>query len=382
MSYSQQNMVSAGMNITREDIELLVKEPSPGMRFRICEKITTGYNSGLYADSETQLANEIFRLLLKDTEMKVRVLMAESLKSNMQVPHDVIWALANDINEIAVPVLEFSHVLSEEDLIAIAKATREHPKLRAIARRETISKPLAHALIEKRDHQVTRALLANKGAAIAETSMDIILEEFASENSVLEELVLRGGLPYEFAERLFSTVSDALKKQLTRRYKLNQSITEEAVVGARETAMLQFISPWMSQHEIDKLVDEMHRNKRLTDSVIIRSLCIGDLRFFETAIAKRVGIPVSNARILLIDPGPLGFKALYESSGLPPSFFDAIRVMLRLALEETQYGNYRTSDFGARMVTKIRAGGYDSSVENMETLLQLIGRAIHEPKLH
>ncbi len=31
----------------------------------------------------------------------------------------------------------------------------------------------------------------------------------------------------------------------------------------------------------------MHRAKRLTESVIIRSLCGGNLRFFEAALAKR-----------------------------------------------------------------------------------------------
>ena len=381
MHAAQQSIPSA-MNITHEDIQSLVREPSPAMRQRICEKISSGYNSGLYTDSETKLANEIFRLLLKDTEMKVRLLMAQTLQSNMQVPHDIIWALANDRNEIACPVLEHSHVLSEEDLISIVRATREHPKLKAIARRESISRPLSHALIEKRDDEVTRELLANKGASIADTSMDIILEEFARDHSVLEELVLRGGLPYTFAEKLFGSVSDALKKQLTRKYRMNQHVVEEVAISARETAMLQFISPWMSQNDINYLVDEMHRNKRLSDSVIIRSLCIGDLRFFETAIAKRVGIPASNARILLIDPGALGFKALYESSGLPSSFYEAVHTMLRLALDETQYGNYRTNDFGAMMVAKIRSAGYDRSIENMETLLQMVGRAIHEPKLH
>lgn len=370
------------MNITREDINLLVREPSPAMRQRICGKITSGYNSGLYTENETRLANEIFRLLLKDTEMKVRLMMADALKSNMQVPHDIVWALANDRNEVAAPILQFSHVLSEEDLVTIVRATREHPKLKAIARRETLSRQVSHELIVKRDREVTRELLANRGAVLAEASMDIILEEFAGENSVLEELVLRGGLPYDFAERLFSTVSDVLKKQLTRRYKFSQQLAEESTTSARETAVLQFISPWMSQNDIDQLIDEMHRNKRLSDSVIIRSLCIGDLRFFETAIAKRVGIPVSNARILLIDPGPLGFKALYDSSGLPASFYDAVRTMLRVALEETQYGNHRTSDFGARMVAKIRSAGFDRSIENMETLLQLVGRALHESKLH
>jgi uncharacterized protein (DUF2336 family) len=379
---TSQQMGNPTMSITREDIELLVREPSPMMRHRICEKISSGYNSGLYTSGETKLANEIFRLLLKDTETKVRLLIAQALQSNMQAPHDIIWALANDCHEVATPILQHSHVLSEEDLVAIVRATREHPKLKAIARRLSISKQLSHALIEKRDHEITRDLLANKGASISETSMDIVLEEFARENSVLEELVLRGGLPYDFAERLFATVSDTLKKQLTRKYRMGKEVVEDVTTAARETAVLQFISPWMSQNDINHLVDEMCRSKRLTDSVIIRSLCIGDLRFFETAIAKRVGIPVSNARILLIDPGPLGFKALYESSGLSPAFYNAIHAMLRFAVEETQYGNYRTSDFGARMVAKIRSAGLDKSIENMETLLQLIGRAIHEPKLH
>lgn len=370
------------MNITREDIDLLVREPSPTIRVRVCEKIAGGYNSGLYTESETRLANEIFRLLLKDTEVRVRKLMAEELKSNMEVPHDVVWALANDVDEIAVPVLQYSYVLSEDDLLAIVRATREHPKLKAIARRETLSKEVSHALIEKRDHEIARELLSNRGAVIADSTMDLILEEFTAENSVLEELVQRGGLPYAFAERLFSTVSDALKTQLTRRYRLSQKSGEETSTNAREAAVLQFISPWMSQTDIDHLVEEMHHNKRLTDSVIIRSLCIGDLRFFETAIAKRVGIPVSNARLLLVDPGPLGFKALYDSSELPASFYEAVRAMLRIAHEETRYGSYRSNDFGARMVAKIRAAGLDRSVENMETLLQLVGHASYDASIH
>lgn len=373
----------SSMDITREDIELLVREPSAAARARIADKITNGYNTGLFSDSETKLANEIFRLLLRDTQVKVRQLIANQLKTNMQVPHDIILALASDVADVAIPVLEHSAVLSEDDLITIARATRDHPKLRAIARRESISKELAHTLVEKRDASITKTLLGNKNAALAETSMEIVLEEFARDNSVLEELVLRGGLPYSFAEKLFATVSDALKKHLTKKYRLSRHVVEEVTAGARETAVLQFISPWMSQREINEMIDQMHRNKRLTDSVMIRSLCIGDLRFFETALAKRVGIPVSNARILMLDPGPLGFKALYESSGLSLAFYDAVQLMLHLALEETEYGSYRTTNFGARMVERITEGGFHKSVPQMETLLTMIGYAIHDqPTVH
>jgi uncharacterized protein (DUF2336 family) len=375
---TQTQSQTSSMNINRDDIDLLVREPSVAVRVRITDKIAGGYNAGNYSAAETKLANEIFRLLLKDTESKVRLAMAQQLKSNPNAPHDVIWALANDHHEVAAPVLECSPVLTEEDLVAIVKAAREHPKLKAIAKRTSISKQVSHALIEKRDAEVTKLTLANPNAALSETSMESVLEEFSRDHSVMEELVLRGGLPHAFAEKLFSEVSDALRKQLTRRYRLSRHIAEETSAGARETAMLQFVSPWMSQTDIIQMVEQMHRNQRLTDSVIIRSLCIGDLRFFEAAIAKRVGIPVGNARILILDPGPLGFKALYASCGLTPSFFEAIHAMLRIALQETEYGTYRTTDFGARMVGRIIAAGYDKSIPNMDAIVSMIGGTINQ----
>lgn len=371
------------MNITREDIELLVREPSAAMRSRIAEKISKGYAAGGFSESEVNLANEIFRLLLKDTEMRVRKLIAQELKDTLSVPHDIIFALANDHHEVAAPVLQYSYVLTEDDLIAIVNATREHQKLRAIAARQSISKELSHALVATHDAKVVKKVVGNPNAALADTTIEEVLEQFGRDHDIMEEMVFRGGLPHTFAEQLFSRVSNELKKQLTKKYRLGKHVVEDATEKARETAVLQFISPWMSQQDINTLVDQMHRNNRLTDSVMFRSLCIGDLRFFEAAIARRVGIPASNARILLLDPGPLGFKALYESAHLPESFYPAVSTMLRLALQETEYGKYRATDFAKRMSEQIHKGGYLESVPYMDLMLTMIGRAFHDrPTLH
>lgn len=371
------------MKITREDIELLVREPSAAMRSRIAEKISKGYGGGGFTESETNLANEIFRLLVRDTEIKVRKLIAEELKHAHNVPHDIIWKLANDHHEVATPVLQYSTVLSEADLITLVTATREHQKLRAIAARASVSKELAHVLVATQDARIVRAVVANPGAQLAETTIEDVLDNFARDHDVLEEMVYRGGLPYSFAEKLFAKVSNDLKKQLTKKYRLGKYLVDDAATSARETALLQFISPWMSQQDINGLIDQMHRNNRLTDSVIFRSLAIGDLRFFETAIARRVGIPASNARILLLDPGPLGFKALYESANLPSGFYPAVSIMLKLALQETEYGKYRATDFAKRMSEHIHKAGYLQTVEHMDIMLGLIGRASHDrPTIH
>lgn len=374
-------VLRSAMNISRADIDQLIREPSAAMRSRIAEKIAGGYHTGLFTPAETALANEIFRLLVRDTERKVRLLLTHHLQASMQVPHDIILALANDAcTEVAVPVLEHSPVLSEDDLITIVLATREHPRLMAIASRASISKELAHALVGTRDAKVTKRMLSNRSVVLADATIETIIHEFSRDNSVLEELVYHGGLPYPFAEKLFAMVSDAMKKQLCKKYRLSRTLANEAGEAAREAATLQFLSPWMSQQDINALVEQMYKNNRLTNSVIIRSLCIGDLRFFETAIAKRVGIPASNARILLLDPGPLGFKTLYQSCELPENFYEAIHAVLQLALEETEYGKYRVNDFGQTIIHRIRSADYDKTVPNMDALLEMISFANTAPQ--
>jgi uncharacterized protein (DUF2336 family) len=361
------------MNIDHTDIARLVREPSAAQRSLVAEKICVGFNSGQFSDAESRLAADIFRLLLKDTELRVRRVLADQLKQNLHVPHDIIWTLANDKPEVATSVLQYSFVLSEEDLIAIVKASKNVTKLRAIAQRQSISKPLSRVLLEKRDRDVAYTLLANRSAMVDEADLELVLELFSSEQSILEELVYRGGLPHTFAERLFYKVSGNLRKQITQKYRLNATDVDEAAQAARETVTLQFLAPWLSHQDMGSLVSDMQRAGRLTDSIIMRSLCIGDIRFFETSLAMRAGVSPANARVLIADPGPLGFKSLYTLAKMPEGFFECVRVLLQLANSETQFGTYQTQDYCNRMIAAIIAGGYDKTIEHMDVMLTMIG---------
>jgi uncharacterized protein (DUF2336 family) len=250
-----------------------------------------------------------------------------------------------------------------------------------VAMRGSISRPLTSALLAKKEPEVARILVSNKSASMQEEEVDEVLALYSGEQSILEELVYRGGLPHAVAERLFYKVSGTMKRQLTKKYRLNKEVVEEASTAARETAVLQFLSPWMSQQDITHLVAEMDTAKRLSDSVIIRSLCIGDVRFFETSIARRVNVPVSNTRILIADPGQLGFKALYANAKMPANYYECVKVLLRLAQEETQFGTIQTADFCNRMMARIVAGGYDKTVENMDTLLTMLKSGMHDKRI-
>lgn len=370
-------------SITQEDIQQLIREPSVDVRQAITKKVCDGFNSRQSSDRERNVSVEIFRLLLKDTEIRIRKTLSEELQHNLDVPRDVLMGLVNDKAEIAEIILKNSFALSEEDLIEIVQSTTNVVKLQAIASRETITAPLSHSLVEAGDHSVTKTVLENNGAVINDRTLEYLLDEYSQDQSMLETLVVRGGLPYHFAEKLFTLVSDQLKKELTKRYRLSRHVVDDITENAKEKAVLQFLSPWMSQQDIQKLVDHMAKNKRLTPSVVVRSLCIGDLRFFETAMAKMADVSVHNARILMMDPGALGFKSFYEKTEMPKQFTDAVHILLKLAHEETFYGKYQCSDYSERMIQRIVKEGHDKRIENMPYLMSIIGRSMHDvPTVH
>ncbi len=368
--------------ITQTDIQRLVHDPSVKVRSELVEKLCRGLGDHDFYGREKDVAHEILRLLLRDTARKVRETLAKGICHQHHIPRDIVLALADDEDSVAEHVLEHSPVLDEDTLIAIVQSTAQIQKLHAIARRGSISAALSDALCKCGDSGLSKTLIENRSAAIGNETLDYVIEEYHHDQSILEALVYRGGLPYQYAETLFHLVSDHLKKDLTRRYRLHRKKADDISRNAREVSVLAFLSPWMGQQDIQDLITHMHRNKRLTDSVIIRALCSGNIRFFETAMAKRCNISLSNTKVLLLDPGGKGFDALYDHCGMPESFREALRALFQLALEQTRFGQYHQANFPHRLVDRIVQEGYDKTIENMPYLLSIVGWSMRDGTVH
>lgn len=375
------------MNLTHMDFKRLMQEPSANVRGTLAAKIAMDYRAGNFSRAEAAIADDIFRILLKDVERKVRQKLSEQLCHCPNAPHDVIAKLAEDESDVAVHVLEYSQVLTEDDLIAIVKSTQEVLKWCAVARRDNISESLSEALIDTHNEMTLSNLFRNKGAAIAERSLEQAWDYVSSNHALLETLVSRGGLPLTIAEKLFFLVSDDLKRQLSRTYKLSTPMIHKAANDAREWEMLGIMAlPGMDDpnddERVEDLTDQLYLSGRLTHSLLIRALCMGCLNLFEAGIARLAGVPRVNARILLMDSGTLGFNAIYKSASMPEGFAEAVQTLLKISLEETDFGLHKRLDFRKRVIDKIYVGGYHRSVENMEYLLSIVGGKIAPASVH
>lgn len=318
--------------LSQTDVASLLKNPSDENRADTAEKVAATFSAGQLSDKERALAEDIFRTMVHDAAVRVRSALSESLRDNPEVPHDVAMSLARDVDEVALPMIEKSSVLNDEDLIDIIQEQSELARM-AVASRGKISADVSDALVDTKSENVVAKLVSNEGADIRESTYNKVLDAHGDSEKVNQPMALRSSLPINVAERLVTMVSDQVRSHIMTHHQISEETASDLLFDSREKATVSLLSPGRKGTNVISLVDQLYRNKRLTPSLIIRALCMGDVTFFEAALARMVDVPVANAYRLIHDRGDLGLKRLFEAAGLPLDMLKVARAALKVIKE-------------------------------------------------
>lgn len=361
------------MILTANDVERLLKDDSAEARLDVLHKISINYNDKKFVESEREVAEQIFRILMKDAHLKVRENLALRIRENPEMPRDIVIHLANDHERVSLPILEASQVLSDADLINIIDSSREVSKLMAISKRSQVSGRVSDALVETNYPDVVSSLITNEGADISLRTYDRILGEFAREPTVMDSVVKRANLPVAVMEKLISHATEAVAIELKKKYKLSDEQIRKDTAGTREDTTLRLLEQEDNPEAIEALVTQMAQEGRLTPSIIMTALCRGQHHFFVTALAVLAHIPVVNAQKLVTDKGRLGFKALYARTEMPESMYDAVRLLLTV-VQELSGGDAMPGSllYANRVVERILAHAGDQEISNLPYLMALV----------
>ena len=339
--------------LTAADVQRLMSDDSLDARVETTSKIAAQFDSAALTPDERQIAQDIFRVLVKDAEVRVREALSAHLKASKSLPRDVAVALANDIDSVALPVLKVSEVLSDEDLIAIIRG-QSPAKQAAIAQRPKVSTQVSEALVDKGDEQAVARLLGNEGAELSESALGRVMDSYPDSIAVADSMARRTDLPPAISERVVAALSDRLHTFLVAKHDVSPDIAANLVLQVRERALMSLLDYGSSDAELDALVDQLYRKKGLTPSLLLRALCVGDLNFFERAMSRITGLPVQNVRILIHDKGMLGLEPLYMRAELPPPLFPAFRAAIALVVETEYDGGANDRErFVERMLERV-----------------------------
>src|SRR6202043_3826644 len=273
-------------------------------------------------------------MLLDDASPLVRQAMAEVFARNADAPAAIVQALSVDQPSVARPVLQYSPLLIDADLVDII-ATGNCETQCAIARRAKLPASVCAAIAEVGTAAAALELIANASATLAPISYNRIVERHGHLPAVREKMLVLEDLPAAIRVALVAKLSETLTQFVVGR---NWLSADRAGRVARETRVRSTVNIAAQSRGDDMrgLVRHLRATGQLTAGLILRALLSGNLELFDRALVELSGLPQARVSALLHDRGDASLNALLKRAGLPESTFAAFRVALEVT-HETGY---------------------------------------------
>lgn len=323
---------------------LLARDVDVGVRSGLAQKIAL-VAPNLSVEDSAKVRNQTkdaLEALANDQITKVRAILAEALKGVVDAPADIIRTLARDIEiEVSGPVLEFSPVLTDTDLIEIIERGPADGGIAAIARRNGVSENLSDAIIGSDNLEGIADLLGNNSAQIREEALDDLINR--SENIELWQppLVARTKLPDGAVQRMAGFIAENFLHALRERSDLDpmamqavSDIVRDRLGGAKGIEK-KALSAGFDFLKVDPPLETVRRlfdAGKLSDKVVMKALQAGDHAFVFAALIIRADVDVSLAKKVFVEKNPAGIVALIGKAGMPASMIIMIQQQMgRLA---------------------------------------------------
>lgn len=297
---------------------------------------------------------EVLEILARDQLTRVRQILSETLKDVANVPPHVIRWLARDIDlMVAAPVLQFSPLLTDNDLVEIIESAPVQGALAAISRRHGLSAGLCDAIVTTDDVTAIADLLGNSSAQVREETLDYLAERSREVTVWQSSLVQRPRLPRGTVRKLAGFVADSLLSVLSQRRDLPSDVLEEvaAVVRQRvetngpptgasngggkkskavdENGTLDRTTLREKGAKLVQYVQKLHATGKLDEDAIDEALGLGSEEFVALALALKAGVPLTVVSRVIAAHSAKGITALAWKAGLGMRF--AIKLQTRVA---------------------------------------------------
>jgi uncharacterized protein (DUF2336 family) len=291
------------------------------------------------------LLSSIFMSLVVEAERSIRHLLSQRLARADWAPNALINILALDEIEIARPIIAFSPVLEEHDLVRLlVEATIEHQI--EVARRPRLTPTVVAAILEQAEPAVLTALASNDTAELSPSDMDELVEISRHVAAMRTPLSEHPRLTDTLARRLYFWVGVALREGLVDRFRLDAAALDEALaasVAEAHTGHMAGAQPGKTREgELDameqRLIDKLHAAGQLRPAYLIRALREGRLGLFVAALASLGGFETAQVQAGLNSDRPELLALACVAVGIDRSAFPDILEMVRKLNQERPGG--------------------------------------------
>jgi hypothetical protein len=282
------------------------------------------YVSDRCDDEQVAQYDEVLCQLAELVEVEARSHVAKLLAPLDRAPGNVVVKLANDEIEVAQPLLEFSNVLSDDDLIDIVSTQSEEHRV-AIAGRPQVNERVAEAVVEHGESASVHRLVKNANAELGQQALERLVERATTDAEMAKDLRGREDIDWKSLGGQINIVGDKVMETIAAIDPKMDPVTVgkvSAVVYNRMRNRAGFNSQdWkVAYNQVKALSDR----KQLDDRALIRFARFGYGHHTAAALTMllRVGPEVFVKWLAMQDY--VAITVALKAMGVQPDLFEAM----------------------------------------------------------
>ena len=280
---------------------MLAEDDDENVRAELAVKIAR-LMPGLYPQESAHIFDltvETLECLAGDSTVRVRALLAEEIKHLTNVPRDIVLALARDLEHtVAAPVLEYSPLLSDADLIEIIACGQVREVLTAVARRRPLNEKVSDKLVQSMDVSAVATLLVNSDARIRSATLELVIKEAEEIESWQLPLALRADLSARAIRRIAGFVGAGIIAKLAERHDLSDA-TRQHLNRQLRIRLEEKTSTAEQKVAAAENVARARTEGRLNANFVEDAALGGHRETVALALAELAGVPLVQVRRIL-----------------------------------------------------------------------------------
>ena len=283
-----------------EDLEDAIASGSRDKRLNTLRRVTDLFVLGASQYSEDQIAvfDDVIDRLAREIEVDARAQLAQRLAPIPNAPIKVIHALADDLIDVAGPVLAGSARLTDKELIDYATG-KSQDHLLAISKRETLSEAVTDVLVTRGDTEVVRSVARNEGARFSDSGFGILVQRSEGDDVLAEHVGLRQDLPRHHLHGLLVKASGAVLKKLTKAHPHLASEVEQVLQGI--TGRIEAEATSHEYADARLVVESLHSSGELGEEQVLTFTRMNSTKEAVVALSVLSGLPIEGIERAMLD---------------------------------------------------------------------------------
>ena len=289
-------------------------------------------------------------VLLDDPSRGVRKAIAKVLASSAHAPGHVVRCLAGDVDEVALPILKVSPILTEAELVDLLAQGSDAVQC-AIAERNDLPASISAAICEVGRERACKALLNNTSAQVLQSSLLRLAERFEDKPDICDQLLKTRDLPLEIRYELLMRLAECLDDHPIVLERVPENQRDTFLSDAEDKVVLR-LALEAGEDDLPVFVEHLRLHGKLNTRLLLRSVCCGRLRFFAAALANLGQVPLPRLAKLLVTVRRSALQAILRKAGLPLRSHQAFLLAIDIARQAEADFTYDLALDEARMLTE------------------------------